>query len=253
MSRDSTAPASPAHRARALTPGPAAPEPGHRPRDLLVFLPRALPWRGAGLGPCPPALAALRAGTMPPSSGSTPPAHEQRCLPRASAAGAGKFSHLCFWEVGGKTRLHLQQCFLSLLGQSSSPRKPGQLFCRLSTQQPWRIVTSRDRGHRESKGQVCKGIRRTKDADQDTERCGSLLPLCAGTWKEPAASTFWVHKYCQALLTVTPPHQIGPGSCWERAGLRGLGTHAACLSEGGAVGQQRKEAVGPSGKTRVPR
>ena len=78
-------------------------------------------------------------------------------------------------------------------------------------------------GARGKQGQVCKGIRRTKDADQDTECCSSLLPLCAGTWKEPAASTFWVPKYHQALLTVTPPHRIGPGSCWEHAGLQGLG------------------------------
>lgn len=73
------------------------------------------PQVSAGTSAMCPAPAWAWAGTMPPQ------VLAMLLLPRTSAGGAGRFSHLHFWEVGEKMHLHLWQRLLSLLGQSSSP------------------------------------------------------------------------------------------------------------------------------------
>jgi len=148
--------------------------------------------------------------------------------------------------------LHLQQRLLSLLGQSISPRQPGQLFCGLSTRQPRSIVTSSDRGHGKARARSAKAWRDQRRRPRRRTRCSSLLPLCAGTWKEPAASTLWAPKHLQALLMVTPSSQGRAGSAQSSEGRAPCrGTPTARPSERGAAGRQRGEAVGPGVETRV--
>lgn len=85
-----------AHRAQALTPAPQLQSRGITPR--LCHRSCHVPSLAWGWGRVP-ALAAL------------------------PALGAQESFLICFWEVGGRTRLHL----LSLQGQSSSPQNLGQL------------------------------------------------------------------------------------------------------------------------------
>lgn len=130
-------------------PRPTAPEPGHRPQALPSLLPCALPGVGLGWGRVP-ALAAL---------------------PALGALG-GFLTR--FWEVGGRTRLHL----LSLQGQSSCPQNLGQLVAGWAHNShgnhkkwgpgTWRVVVG-----------VCKATGGTGAAGHDLGRAAAASCLCA--------------------------------------------------------------------------